>query len=366
MLIRNLRRAGDYERAVLSQEENLKLAIANDRNVAQARALASKGQLPEFTREQQRSKEEELTDAIAIQAKAQENLLSIFSKEQVAKFMEGLTTDSMTYLNVYWNDLKPIYQTKIGLSKLFFDRILKKHIDGIVDSRGLSTVPTSGTRSVSLNELAELKRLGFDWMMADPLLRGITSKLQRIASATAATSPQRQLLQSLELFRALLPKQDILNKASALPEGKRGEWFHRLINVFGGTNPNKSAWEAVFDLEGREFLVGVEQLFPTFGPVQRDEIQQLYAFTDTPARATPARAVRITPEEFKLKSKTDKAQILKDLVEKDPSLVIQIKDPYGKTVQKTSSPMKGKPSTSFTQFSTKNLDEAYEQYLPRV
>jgi len=358
MLIRNLRRAGDFQRAVLSQEENLKLAIANDRNVAQARARMSRGQLPALSRDQQRSKEEELTDAIAIQAKAQENLLSIFSKEQVAKFMEGLTVDSMTYLNVYWNDLKPIYQTKIGLSKLFFDRILKKHIDGIVDSRGMSTVPSSGTRSVSLNELAELKRLGFDWMMTDPLLRGINSKLQRIASATAEGSRPRQALQTLELFRSLLPTQGILNKASSLPEGKRGEWFHRLINVFSGTNPDKAAWEAVFDMDGRDFLNGVEKLYPIFGPIQREEIQKLYTFDATPAK--PVRPSKL--QDFVKKSRDEKAQFMKDLVESDQSIVINIAGALG-VYQKTLSPAKGKPSTSFTQFTSKQMDDAYEKYL---
>jgi hypothetical protein len=358
MLIRNLRRAGDFQRAVLSQEENLKLAIANDKNVAQARTLVSRGQLPALSRDQQRSKEEELTDAITIQAKAQENLLSIFSKEQVAKFMEGLTVDSMTYLNVYWNDLKPIYQTKIGLSKLFFDRILKKHIDGIVDSRGMSTVPSSGTRSVSLNELAELKRLGFDWMMTDPLLRGINSKLQRIASVTAEGSRPRQVLQALELFRSLLPTQAILNKASSLPEGKRGEWFNRLINVFGGTNPDKSAWESVFDMDGREFLSGVEKLYPTLG-IQREEIQKLYTFDSAAKPFVIAKPVTSSElQDFVKKSKVEKAQFMKDLVESDPSIVINIGG-----FQKTLSPTKGKPSTSFTQFTVKQLDDAYEKFL---
>lgn len=358
MLVRNLRKKGDLQRSYLSQEENLKLAIANDRLISNARAMQTKGQLPVLSPMQLRSKEEELTDAIAIQAKARENLLQIFTQEQVSKFMEGLTTDSMTYLNVYWSELKPLYSNKSGLNKLFFDRILRKHIDGITDSRGMSTVPTTAYKSVSLNELAELKRLGFDWMLTDPLLKALNSKLQRIASATAVGSPQRSLLDSFEMFRSLLPTQAVFTKVEALPEGQRGAFYNRLINMFAGTNPEKSAWEAVFDLEGRDFITGLSQLFPI---VQRAEIQQLYAETSIGAKPIVARPV-LTADQFRLKTKSEKVQILEDIVKKNPSAVIEVKDAYGKTFEKTSSPLK-KPSTKFAGFNAQSLDDAYERYI---
>lgn len=278
MLVRNLRKAGDYERAILSQEENLRMAIANDRNVAQARSQFSKGMVPELTPQQMRSKEEELTDKIAIQAKAQENLLTLYPKETVSKFMEGLTDDSLTYLNVYWNDLKPVFKNKTGLNKTFFDRILKKHIDGIVDSRGMSTVPTTGTKSVSLNEMEEVKRLGFDWLIGSPLLTGMISKLGQIASATAAGSKAREDFLAIQGFKAFLPSKQVLAKANALPEGKRGEWFNRLIRVFEGTDPVEENWNTQFVKDGRDFLNGLDRLFPALKPEQKDELRSLYNF----------------------------------------------------------------------------------------
>lgn len=280
MLVRNLRKAGDYERAILSQDENLRMAIANDRNVAQAKAQARQGMVPELTRDQQRSKEEELTDAIAIQAKAQENLLSLYSKELVAKYLQGLTIDQLTYLNVYWNDLKPVFKNKTGLTKTYFDRILNQHIQSIVDSRGMSTVPSSGIKSASLNEMTELNRLGFDWMIGSPLLKGIASKLGRIAEATAAGSMPRSDHKALEVFIASLPTKAVLAKANALPEGKRGAWINRLINAFAGTTSDKSIWETQNAKEGRDFLASIDRLFPTFGPTQIAELQKLYNFID--------------------------------------------------------------------------------------
>ena len=117
MLVRNLRKAGDYERAILSQEENLRMSIANDRNVAQAVAQSRQGMLPELTAQQQKSKEEELTDKVAIQAKAQENLLSLYPKETVAKYMAGLNQDQLTYL-IIAGSLKFVTLTTRLISRL--------------------------------------------------------------------------------------------------------------------------------------------------------------------------------------------------------------------------------------------------------
>lgn len=278
MLVRNLRKAGDYERAILSQEENLRMAIANDRNVAQARSQFSKGMMPELTPQQMRSKEEELTDLIAIQAKAQENLLTLYPIETVRKFMEGLTQESMTYLNVYWNDLKPILKNKTGLNKTFFDRILKKHIDGIVDSRGMSVVPTTGTKSVSLNELGELNRLGFNWLLGSPLLTAVLGKLRGLAERSAAGSKPQQDFDALQDFVKFLPKKITLDKVNKLPEGRRGEWINRLINVFQGTDNKKENWEALNVMDARDFLANVDRHYPTLTQEKKAELQELYNF----------------------------------------------------------------------------------------
>jgi hypothetical protein len=278
MLVRNLRKAGDYERAILSQEENLRMAIANDRNVAQARSQFSKGMIPELTPQQMRSKEEELTDIIAIQAKAQENLLTLYPIETVRKFMEGLTQESMTYLNVYWNDLKPILKNKTGLNKTFFDRILKKHIDGIVDSRGMSVVPTTGTKSVSLNELDEVKRLGFDWMLGSPVLTSVLRRLRDIANSSAAGGKAAHDVATLEDFIRFLPKKATLDKANNLPEGRRGDWYNRLIKVFEGTDPVKENWDTLNVKQGREFLQDVARHYTIIDEAKKDELANLYSF----------------------------------------------------------------------------------------
>lgn len=278
MLVRNLRKRGDYERAILSQEENLRMAIANDQNVAQAKAQARMGMVPALTTQQKMSKEEELTDAIAIAAKAQENLLTLYSKETVQQYMAGLSKENMTYLNVYWNELKPVFKNKTGLNKTFFDRILKQHIDGIVASRGMSTVPSSGIKSASLNELAEIKRLGFDWMIGSkvspvsPVLRAILTK---IGNMVGARDP---VYQGLETFIQFLPKEEVLEKANALPDATRGRWFTELVDLFQGTDDKRENWETLFVKDGPDFYNDVARHHPVLGRLEQGALKQLYAF----------------------------------------------------------------------------------------
>lgn len=272
MLVRNLRKRGDYEKSILSQEELLRMAIANDRNVSQARALAFQGQLPELTPQQQMSKEEELTDALAIQAKAQENLLTLYPKETVTKFMEGLSKDSMTYLNVYWNDLKPVFKNKSGLSKRYFDRILKKHIDAITDSRGMSVVPSTGFKNASLNELAEVK---FSFLFGDsPIYNRV---LKALETAAKTNKEAANTLINLKAFKDGLPTEKILNQVSQLSDDKKSEFFKELIDIYTGTTVNPQLWEDASISDTQEIANKVDRLFPTLNINDNKRLRYLYA-----------------------------------------------------------------------------------------
>lgn len=274
MLVRNLRKAGDYQRAILSQDENLRMSIANDRAIALARSQAAQGMVPTLTPLQLRSKEEELTDAIAINSKARDNLLTLYKPETVTAFMDGMTQDDKVYLNVYWNDLKEILKTKTGLTKRYFDRILAKHIQAVVDSRGMSTVPSSGTRNASLNERSELDRILF--AKEDPVVTKLLVRLRsggRPRDAAAA----RALADQLEAFRTLLPTRQIISKAEALPDARKQQWFRDVIQIFEGLEPNKDVWEAAaVETTMADVIKKAEKLFRPLSEDQKRSLQLNY------------------------------------------------------------------------------------------
>jgi hypothetical protein len=278
MLVRNLRKVGDYERSILSQEENLRMAIANDRNIAQARSQVVKGMVPELTPDQMKSKEEELTDKIAIQAKAQENLLTLYSKEKVAKFMDGLTTELMTYLNVYWNDLKPVFKNKTGLTKTYFDRILKQHIQTITDARGMSTVQSSGARNSALNELAEARKLGFGFLMGTKIIDDLIGKMGT-ASIGRPWSKAALTKANLSKLKSSLPSEQILAKVETKPETEKQKFYSDLISLFQGMiDPNEAAWKDALLSEPSESQRKIdERLLQTITPRLTEKLRALYA-----------------------------------------------------------------------------------------
>jgi hypothetical protein len=279
MLVRNLRKSGDYQRAVLSQDENLRMAIANDRNIAQAKAQARMGMMPELTPQQQKSKEEQLTDMIAIRAKAQENLLTLYPKETVVQFMEGLSNDNMTYLNVYWNDLKPVFKNKTGLTKTYFDRILSQHIQNITDSRGMSTRQSMGWDSAGLNELSELNQLGFKFLLTTDIIKRLVAELNFLAQVSSSESPKaKKTRDNLLEFQGTLPTRLMLQKASELSEAQKQVFFRDLILAYRGMYvPNEDTWKAAEMGDKRQLQANVDRLFQPITAYKRDQLNKIYS-----------------------------------------------------------------------------------------
>jgi hypothetical protein len=100
--------------------KQLKLAVANDRNIAQARK-GLKTTLPV-----QRRDDEPSLDPLTNRAQAYNHLLSVLGPARAEAFLRGQTDSDIMKINIYWNDLKPVLGNKIGLTKTFFDRIINK------------------------------------------------------------------------------------------------------------------------------------------------------------------------------------------------------------------------------------------------
>jgi hypothetical protein len=77
LMIRNLRKANDYDKARLNQDELLKIAIANDNNIANARRSYRQGEVPALTPQQQQTPVEIQQDISKNYSDAITNLLSL-------------------------------------------------------------------------------------------------------------------------------------------------------------------------------------------------------------------------------------------------------------------------------------------------
>jgi len=271
MLVRNLRRAGDYQRAVMSQDENLRMAIANDRNVDQARKQLKMGMVPELTEQQKRSKEEQLTDNISNEAKAIENLLTMYPKEKVTEFLNELNDEGTMYLNVYWKEIKPLLENKTGLNARYFKRIVENHIKGITNSRGMSTVPSSGTASVSLNEYKEAKDAGIFMLRDTNYLRKIISKLRTLKTPAANVTAN-----NLSTLKRYLPTDKLIKEYDGYSEDGRQRLYELMLRSLRFEADERLWQDAADEPSAQEVYDRVITLFSPLTQNDMEDLERLY------------------------------------------------------------------------------------------
>lgn len=275
MLVRNLRKKGDYKKSILAQEENIRLAIANDQNVSDARKKAQAGIIPEPTAKQSRFSEQVLTDALEIKTLAMNNLRSIFTEEQANKFLNGdgrtkaLTTDDLEYLNIFWIDLKPVLMTKTGLTLNFFRDILKKTYAGRRANYGYSTERTRPANSLVVNTLDELGQ-------TFPRENVLTMAIDRARKIALVDPRAAFILKELTTIKRFFPTTgDKLQKIPRLPQAKQQEYYTRFQKVFEGWETNVEEWNRVLTLDDSEFLKEIVNLYPDMSEFETN-VKKLY------------------------------------------------------------------------------------------
>jgi len=253
MLVRNLREPGDYRRAILLQDENLKLAIANEQNIAAARSNLVNDIIPEQTQAQKRSLEETLSQGISQMNQAKNNLSSIFTDEQVASFMTGLNEDTYQFINVYWTDLKKELETKKDLTKVYFDKILRKLMSKLEQQAGISVeaVERPGAFNVhAINSADELSQLIPDRDIIRQIAVRLVPMDEKLASDYLTLS---YMLPHPALIQAIEEKDPVT----------RQELFTRLQLNLRGVNPRTSYWTTVLnDPDPVNFIASVRRSLP--------------------------------------------------------------------------------------------------------
>ena len=142
LMIRNLRKKSDYDKAVITQNDLLRLAIANDANIAEARKAIQQGIPPTALPQTQKSPTELQQDLGLQESKAIENLLQLFKYTEVSTIIGGLTTDEIFVLNQAFPNIKKDLEGKFDIKLItptFFIEYLKKYIDELNESKGVST-----------------------------------------------------------------------------------------------------------------------------------------------------------------------------------------------------------------------------------
>jgi hypothetical protein len=145
LMIRNLRNPSDYSKAVMTQDELLRIAIANDANIANARAGFQRGETMELSPQQLKSPAELQAD-IALQEKlGLDNLLRLFQYREASSIIAEFTPDEIFTMNQSFPTIEREINrrfTKGLLSPTFFIEYLRKFKEELEESKGVSTNST--------------------------------------------------------------------------------------------------------------------------------------------------------------------------------------------------------------------------------
>lgn len=160
--------AQDYRKAVLTQDELLRIAIENDANIANARRAVKFGEVVQLTPTQTATPDELLLDMGKQESDARTNIMRLgFRDRESASIVANLTRtpDLLRALNINFPaieaDIRKRFNVKL-LTPTFFLEYLKEYNDTLNDGRGLSVNSSASVRrqlNGMVNTLTELKQI---------------------------------------------------------------------------------------------------------------------------------------------------------------------------------------------------------------
>lgn len=230
MLIRNLRRPGDAARAQIAYNDQLRIEIENDNRISKSRQNQKFG-IPE-PQADPRDLAERIGDANQRRQRAIDNLSSVFTGEQVDRFLPLLDDDTFSFINLYWKDMKTELTKKVEsklMDEFYFKSYLDRYMKTILDQKGLSA--PVGTQS-SINEIEELLSL-FTWKDEGQKVLERLETLDPIAS-----DDFRQLLKTI-------PDKRRINRILSLPDAERQSVIESISQSWSGVETDPEKWKKV-------------------------------------------------------------------------------------------------------------------------
>jgi len=142
LMIRNLRTPSDYQKAVMNQDELLKIAIANDANISNARRAYRQGEVVPLSSRQNMTPDEIQADIGKNESDGITNLLDLgFRYKDASTIITSLNPDEIVILNNAYPSIKADFGKKFVVSRMTptsFVEYLRKYIELFNISKGVT------------------------------------------------------------------------------------------------------------------------------------------------------------------------------------------------------------------------------------
>ena len=230
LMIRNLRHPSDYSKAVMSQDELLRIAIANDLNVSKARQAVQRGEVLELTPQQSRSPAELQADTELQERTALNNLLELFEYREAGQIINSLSADEIFTLNQLFPQIKQDLQRRYNLkliSPAFFIDYLRKFKEEVEASKGISTNLSTITNKFNTltDNITDLRAI----LPSKILLTRLKTQLNKLSKIPNFMSAP--VMERLDRLERNLPTTEDFRQLSQDTEVAQSETINLLQNI---------------------------------------------------------------------------------------------------------------------------------------
>ena len=164
MLLRNFRNPSDYEKAKMTQDQLLAVAISNDANTARARKAYKRGEVPVPTEMESADNDELMMDKSKVYNEALSNVKSLgFKGTQASSIVAQMDDDdtmfkmNQTFPAIY-KDITSRFDKRL-LTPEFFLNYLTQYLNNLDASKGLTANMLGPAYNQFVDTGADLKRL---------------------------------------------------------------------------------------------------------------------------------------------------------------------------------------------------------------
>jgi hypothetical protein len=231
----------DYSKGAITQDEMLRIAIANDANIAAARKAVKLGEVVQLTPIQSATPDQLLGDIAKQESDARLNLLKLgFRDQEVSTIIANLLNeqDVLRALNINFPaieaDVKRRFNPRL-LTPTFFLNYLREYNETLNASRGLDVNSSASIRrpiNALINSVAEMRAI-----LPDPEVIGYIANAVRAQRAVGADT-----LDALQRIEEWL---NYAGRLGALPPAQQFGDIQRVLDALQNL-PNRTEIQELF------------------------------------------------------------------------------------------------------------------------
>lgn len=286
MMIRNLRQPADYAKAVMTQNELLKVAISNDANIAKARQEVRLGNPPPVPPANLKTAEENALDVGKMESDAVSNILSLgFPYDEASRIVVSLTQDEMYKLNrsipAIKQDFDENYDVRL-ITPTFFVDYVRKFFEELDAANGVSSGYGLGYIKDKFNELMDTTNELRAVIPTQDQIRTLQEVMMTAFDDLPAVISQ-PIMERLEILNELLPTGELYAKLDELGRENKAEAYklqQQLQNALAGLPSRDQVQKILADLaDGRvsnqDALKKIEDMVNDMDASQTEQLSQV-------------------------------------------------------------------------------------------